>query len=67
MGAFGLTRGFGCADVYLHGSDQYDVASWAEATLLAGESVLTFAFAAVALEVGFRQGFLKPFPMKRAK
>jgi hypothetical protein len=36
--------------VYLHGSDQYDFTSWAEAALLAGESVLTFAFAAVALE-----------------
>ena len=67
VGAFGLARGLGAADVYLHGSDQYDIASWAEAALLAGESVLTFAFAAVALEVGFRQGFLKPFPMRRAK
>ena len=67
VGAFGLARGFGAADVYLHGSDQYDFASWAEAALLAGESVLTFAFAAVALEAGFKQGLLKPFPMRKAK
>lgn len=65
VGAFGLTRGFGCADVFLHGSDQYDFASWAQAALLAGESVLTFAFAAVALEAGFSRGLLQPFPMKK--
>ena len=32
------------ADVYLHGSDAGELASWAEAALLRGESVLVFAF-----------------------
>lgn len=63
LGAFGLTRGLGEADVYLHGSDAGSVASWAEAALLAGESVLTFAFAYAALEYGFKNDILKPFPM----
>jgi hypothetical protein len=39
--------------------------SWAEAALLAGESVLTFAFAYAALEYGFKNDILKPFPMSR--
>lgn len=30
------------------------------AALLAGESMLTFAFASVAVELAFRQGFVKP-------
>jgi len=55
VGAFGLARGLGAADVYLHSSDAGDIASWLEAALLAGESVLTFAFAAVALEAGFKR------------
>ena len=65
LGAFGLTRGLGEADVYLHGSDALSFASWAEAALLAGESVLTFAFAYAALEYGFKNDYLKPFPMSR--
>jgi hypothetical protein len=60
-----LTRGLGEADVYLHGSDALSFASWAEAALLAGESVLTFAFAYAALEYGFKNDILKPFPMSR--
>ena len=65
LGAFGLTRGLGEADVYLHGSDATSFSSWAEAALLAGESVLTFAFAYAALEYGFKNDYLKPFPMSR--
>ena len=65
VGAFGLARGLGAADVYLHGSDAGAVASWAEAALLAGEAVLTFALAGAALEVAFEKDVLKPFPMKK--
>lgn len=65
VGAFGLARGLGAADVYLHGSDATRVESWAEAALLAGEGVLVFAFAAAALEAGFRNEFLRPFPMQK--
>jgi len=32
-----------------------------QAALVAGESMLTFAFAAVALETAFQNGQLKPF------
>jgi len=32
-----------------------------QAALIAGESMLTFAFAAVALEAAFRNGQLQPF------
>ncbi len=32
-----------------------------QAALVAGESMLTFAFAAVALETAFQNGHLKPF------
>ena len=52
LGAFGLTRGLGEADVYLHGSDATSFSSWAESALLAGESVLTFAFAYAAIGSG---------------
>ena len=65
VGAFGLARGLGAADVYLHGSDATRVESWAEAALLAGEGALVFAFAAAALEAGFRNEFLRPFPMRK--
>ena len=65
VGAFGLARGLGSADVYLHGSDAGELASWAEAALLAGESVLVFAFAAAALEAGFARELIAPFPMKK--
>ena len=65
VGAFGLARGLGSADVYLHGSDAGTFASWAEAALLAGESVLVFAFAAAALEAGFTRELIEPFPMKK--
>ena len=66
LGAFGLTRGLGEADVYLHGSDASAFEAWAEAALLVGESMLTFAFAYAALEYGFKNEILKPFP-RRAK
>ena len=55
----------GAADVYLHGSDAGAVASWAEAALLAGEAVLTFALAGAALEVAFEKDVIKPFPIKK--
>ena len=67
LGAFGLTRGLGEADVYLHGSDATALASWAEAALLVGESVLTFAFAYAALEYGYENELLKPFPTRRER
>jgi len=64
VGAFGLTRGLGEADVYLHGSDASAFEAWAEAALLVGESMLTFAFAYAALEYGFKNEILKPFPTR---
>ena len=67
VGAFGLARGLGSADVYLHGSVAGELASWAEAALLAGESVLVFAFAAAALEAGFARELIAPFPMKKKR
>ena len=67
VGAFGLARGLGAADVYLHGSDATRFETWAEAALLAGEGVLVFAFAAAALEAGFRAEFLHAFPMRKNK
>ena len=65
VGAFGLTRGLGAADVFLHGSDASALETWAQAALLVGEGVLVFAFAAVALEAGFKSGALRAFPMKK--
>lgn len=67
LGAFGLTRGLGEADVYLHGSDASAFEAWAEAALLVGESMLTFAFAYAALEYGFKNEILKPFPTRAKK
>ena len=36
-----------------------------QAALVSGESMLTFAFAAVALELAFRNGKLKPFGFEK--
>jgi len=38
-----------------------------QAALVAGESMLTFAFAAVALEAAFQNGHLKPFGTSNSK
>lgn len=65
LGAFGLTRGLGEVDVYLHGSDTSQFSTYAEAALLAGESLLPFAFAFAALDYGFKSDVLKPFPIKK--
>jgi hypothetical protein len=64
VGAFGLARGLSAADVYLRAASlegDLDVASYAQAALLAGQGVLTFAFAALALEQAFERGIVKPF------
>lgn len=64
VGAFGLARGLSAADVYLRAASlagDVEVATYAQAALLAGQGVLTYAFAAVALEQAFARGFLKPF------
>jgi len=64
VGAFGLARGLSAADVYLRAAalnGDLDVASYAQAALLAGQGVLTFAFAALALEQAFERGIVKPF------
>jgi len=64
VGAFGLARGVSAADVYLRAASlngDLDVASYAQAALLAGQGVLTFAFAALALEQAFERGIVKPF------
>ena len=64
VGAFGLARGLSAADVYLRAAavnGDADFAAYAQAALLAGQGVLTYAFAAVALEQAFARGFLKPF------
>ena len=60
VAAFGLTRGLGAADVYLHGSDTSQIATWLEAALVLGEAMLTFAFAFAALEYALRNGFVQP-------
>lgn len=36
-----------------------------QAAVVAGESMLTFGFAAVALELAFRNGKLKPFGFEK--
>ena len=64
VGAFGLARGLSAADVYLRAASlegDLDVASYAQAALLAGQGVLTFAFAALALEQAFERDIVKPF------
>ena len=65
VGAFGLARGLSAADVYLRAAslngDAAGFETYAQAALLAGQGVLMYAFAALALEQGFSQGFLKPF------
>lgn len=64
VGAFGLARGLSAADVYLRAASlegDLDVALYAQAALLAGQGVLTFAFAALALEQAFERGIVKPF------
>jgi hypothetical protein len=67
LGAFGLTRGLGEVDVYLHGSDTSQISTYAEAGLLLAESLLPFAFAAAALDWGFKNELVRPFPMRRKK
>jgi vacuolar-type H+-ATPase subunit E/Vma4 len=63
--AYGLARGLSAADVYLRAAslngDAAGFETYAQAALLAGQGVLMYAFAALALEQGFSQGFLKPF------
>jgi hypothetical protein len=64
VGAFGLARGLSAADVYLRAASlngDADFATYAQAALLAGQGVLTYAFAALALEQAFARGILKPF------
>ncbi|DBB15201.1 hypothetical protein WJX82_004677 [Trebouxia sp. C0006] len=62
VAAFGLVRGSAQADMLqLSVGNPFTPQLLAQAALVAGESMLTFAFAAVALETAFQNGQLKPF------
>lgn len=64
VGAFGLVRGLALATQILSpsGSDgglTLSLDALSQAALAAGQSMLTFAFASVALEFAFRQGLVR--------
>ena len=62
VAAFGLVRGLAIADALQTGVDgQLSVDVVAQGALLAGQSVLTFGFAAVALEFALQRGLLKAY------
>lgn len=62
VAAFGLVRGSAQADMLqLSAANPITQDLLAQAALVAGESMLTFAFAAVALELAFRNNQLQPF------
>lgn len=66
VAAFGLVRGLAIADVLQYnaaeaGSAIFTAATISKGAISAGESMLTFGFAAAALEFAFARGFLKPF------
>ncbi|KAL0018824.1 hypothetical protein WJX77_002879 [Trebouxia sp. C0004] len=62
VAAFGLVRGSAQADMLqLSVGNPLTPQFLAQAALVAGESMLTFAFAAVALDAALQNGHLKPF------
>ncbi|KAL3158063.1 hypothetical protein ABBQ32_011672 [Trebouxia sp. C0010 RCD-2024] len=66
VAAFGLVRGSAQADMLqLSAGSPFGRDTLAQAAVVAGESMLTFGFAAVALELAFRNGKLKPFGFEK--
>mmetsp|Transcript_6572 Transcript_6572/g.18330 ORF Transcript_6572/g.18330 Transcript_6572/m.18330 type:complete len:250 (-) Transcript_6572:371-1120(-) len=62
VAAFGLVRGLAIADsLQTSVGGELTAELVAKGALLAGQSVLTFGFAAVALEFALQRGLLKPF------
>lgn len=66
VAAFGLVRGLAVADVLQNnaaetGSAIFTASTISQGAIAAGEAMLTFGFAAAALEFAFARGFLKPF------
>ena len=59
--AFGIVRAASAADVLQlsSASGPFTVEVMGTAALYAGQSMLMFAFAATAVEAGFKQGFIK--------
>lgn len=60
MAAFGLARGAALAEAFVqaHNDNVFDLQIVAGAALLCGQSMLSIAFAATALEVCFQQGIV---------
>ncbi|KAK3268390.1 hypothetical protein CYMTET_23107 [Cymbomonas tetramitiformis] len=67
IGAFGLVRGLGQADVVLQtmGPSGFDLETTLKGFLLMGESMLLFGFAAAAVEIAFQRDIVKPFPLPK--
>eukprot|EP00892_Ulva_mutabilis_P011985 jgi/Ulvmu1/9159/UM005_0257.1 len=61
VAGFGLARALPLAEGSLSGGQQWTVEVLAGAALLAGQSMLMVAFAALALETASKRGALKPF------
>lgn len=62
VAAFGLVKAIGAADMLQSMSpDAFSIGVLGNAALYAGQSMLTVAFAATALEAGFNNGFVKRF------
>ncbi|KAK9819641.1 hypothetical protein WJX72_000632 [[Myrmecia] bisecta] len=66
IAAFGLVRGLAQAETIQEtaakaGNSILSADVLGQAALVAGESMLTFGFAAVAMEIALRQGYLRPF------
>lgn len=61
VAGFGLTRAFPLMEAVLSDGRTWTVEVLASAALLAGQSMLMVAFAALALETASKQGAVKPF------
>ena len=67
IGAFGLTRGVAQADTFLAASAQssgqgLSFVEFAQASLLIGEAMVTFALVGAVIDATMRRGLLSPFP-----
>lgn len=67
IGAFGLTRGVAQADTFLAASAQTSgqgltYIEFAQASLLVGEAMVTFALVGAVIDATMRRGLLSPFP-----
>ena len=67
VASFGLVRGLAQAQLFVAtaapaGSPTFEQS--AQAALLTGEAVITFALAAAAVEACFSRGFISPFPVE---